>query len=325
MSTGKIDFDTVANWPDWPQGWVFTDVSGVAVDSKDRVYAFTRGPRPIAVFDRDGGFLRSWGEGLFTRPHGIHISRDDAVYCTDVGDHTVRKFTTNGDLLLVLGTPGEPSDTGSQGRDFRTIRRPAGPFNAPTSVAVSSHGHIFVADGYGNARVHRFSPDGRLELSWGEPGDGPGQFRLPHGIAVSDDNRVYVGDRENNRIQVFTFDGQFITQWRNVFRPNDICLDKAQQHVYVAELGHRIGTAMGLPEPGADSPPSAVSVYDLDGRLLVRWGEQDYSSPNSVYAAHGLALDSRGDIYVAEVCWAVSQGVPPSGVRPLRKLLIRSA
>jgi DNA-binding beta-propeller fold protein YncE len=148
------------------------------------VYVFNRGEHPLVVFDRDGKFLHSWGEGVFSRPHGITIGPDDAVYCTDDHDHTVRKFTPEGKLLLTLGTSGRPSDTGATSMDFRTIRHSGPPFHYPTNVALAPSGELYVSDGYGNARIHRFTADGRLLLSWGEPGGGPGQFRVPHGIAV---------------------------------------------------------------------------------------------------------------------------------------------
>src|SRR5262249_60006932 len=127
-----------------------------------------RSTHPVTVFDRHGSFLTSWGEGTIRRAHGIHIGPDDAVYLTDDLDHTVRKFTTDGKLLLTLGTSGQPSDTGIDGIDYRTIRRAAGPFHRPTNVALNADGSIVVTDGYGNCRVHHFSADGKLLHSWGE-------------------------------------------------------------------------------------------------------------------------------------------------------------
>src|SRR4029077_310489 len=128
-------------------------------------------------------------------------------------DHTVRRFTPEGTLLLTLGRSGQPSDNGIAGNDYRTIRRAGPPFHRPTNMALAEDGAIYVTDGYGNARVHKFAPNGRLLLSWGEPGGGPGQFNLPHGIAVDRDGRVYVADRENSRVQVFTPEGEYLTEW----------------------------------------------------------------------------------------------------------------
>src|SRR5262249_21159312 len=112
VGTGRYRYQALARWGQLPPGWSFIDVAGVATDSHDRVYVFNRSEHPVMVFDRDGRLLRSWGEGLFKRPHGIHIGPDDAVYCTDDLDHTVKKFTTEGKPLLTLGTSGKPSETG---------------------------------------------------------------------------------------------------------------------------------------------------------------------------------------------------------------------
>jgi DNA-binding beta-propeller fold protein YncE len=188
-------------------------VAGVAVDSHDRVFVFNRGEHPLVVFDRDGTWRGSWGAGLFARPHGITIGPDDAVYCTDDVGHAVYKFSPEGRLLLTLGTAGVPSDTGATSMDFRTIIRSGAPFHYPTNLAIAPGGDLYVSDGYGNARIHRFSADGRLLHSWGEPGDGPGQFRIPHGIAVDQTGTVFVADRENSRIQLFDAKGTYLSSW----------------------------------------------------------------------------------------------------------------
>jgi glucose/arabinose dehydrogenase len=141
------------NWGELPDGWRFGDVAAVGVDRADRVYVFTRGEHPMIVFDHDGKFLRSWGEGEFKRPHGVHMGPDDSIYCTDDGDHTVRKYTLGGKLLLKIGTSGKPAPFMS-----------GLPFHRCTHTALAPNGDIYVSDGYGNARVHRYSPDGKLLL-----------------------------------------------------------------------------------------------------------------------------------------------------------------
>src|SRR5262245_25997354 len=213
------------HWAKVPFGWSWTEVVGVATDSRDRAFVFSRGDHPLMVFNSDGTFVTSWGEGLFVRPHGICIGPDDAVYCTDDHDHTVRKFTPDGRLLMTLGVSGRPSDTGVTGFDYRTIVRAGPPFHYPTNVALSAQGELYVSDGYGNARVHRFAADGRLLFSWGEPGAGPGQFHLPHGIAVDREGTVYVADRENSRVQLFTPDGKYLSEWTDVARPCQVFID----------------------------------------------------------------------------------------------------
>src|SRR6185369_3048668 len=118
-----------------------------------------------------------------------------------------------GKLLLTLGTSGKPSDTGIDGIDYRTIKRVGAPFHRPTNIALAADGSIYASDGYGNARVHKFAADGKLLFSWGEPGSGPGQFHVPHGIAVDPNGTVFVADRENSRIQLFTSEGKFLYAW----------------------------------------------------------------------------------------------------------------
>src|SRR5262245_58225514 len=297
------DFGYTADdhWAKLPHDWSWTEVADVATDSRDRVFVFSRGEHPLMVFDRDGRFLTSWGEGLFARPHGIFVGPDDAVYCTDDRDHTVRKFTPEGQLLLTLGTSGRPSDTGATSVDFRTIVRVGPPFHYPTNLALAPAGEMYVSDGYGNARIHKFTPEGRLLFSWGEAGAGPGQFHIPHGIAVDRQGTVYVADRENSRIQLFTPDGTYVTSWTDVARPCQVFIDRADR-VYVAELGFRAGMWPGTTAPSADAPGGRVSLFNRQGELQARWGGgQDPCAPGDFFAPHDIWVDSHGDIYVAEV------------------------
>ncbi len=188
-------YEIVEDWEQLPKGFEHRDVAGVAVDGEDRVFLICRGDHPIIAYDQKGSFLRSWGEGDFTyRTHGISVAPDGTVWATDDGNHTVRQFTPQGKLLQTLGTLNTPSDTGYDGKDYMTITRPAGPFNRPTNLAIGPRGDLYVSDGYGNCRVHQFSSTGTLKRSWGVPGTGPGQFYLPHGIAVAADGRVFVCD-----------------------------------------------------------------------------------------------------------------------------------
>ena len=288
-------------WAQLPPGWTWTEVAAVACDSRDRVYVFNRGEHPLMVFAPDGSFLHAWGEGLFVRPHGVLIGPDDAVYCTDDLDHTVRKFSPEGKLLLTLGTSGKPSDTGATSVDYRTIRRAGAPFHYPTNLALSPAGEIYVADGYGNARIHKFAPDGQLLFSWGEPGAGAGQFHVPHGIAVDRQGTVFVAARENSRLQLFNPDGGFLTEWTDVVRPCQVFIDR-DGDVYVAELGFRAGMWPGTKAPSADAPGGRVSVFDRQGRLRARWGGGDNPcAPGDFFAPHDICADSQKNIYVAEV------------------------
>lgn len=313
-------------WAHLPSGWQLTEVAAVAVDSHDRLFAFDRGEHPVLVFDRDGTLLTSWGEGLFVRPHGITIGPDDAVYCTDDLGHTVRKFTPDGRLLMTLGD-GCPSDTGATSIDFRTICRSGPPFHYPTNVALSPEGEIYVSDGYGNARVHKFTPDGRLLFSWGEPGDGPGQFRVPHGIAVDREGTVWVADRENSRLQLFAADGRFVDEWSDVARPCHLAFD-GEGNVWVAELGHRAGMWPGTMAPSPDATGGRVSVFTAGGRLLARFGGGDHpTAPGDFFAPHGICVDSRGDVYVSEVARSAggNRGLVSPDCHTLQKLVREGA
>src|SRR5947209_1396803 len=147
VGNDKFRYEPMVQWEQLPPGWSFVEVVGVATDGNDRVYVFNRGEHPVIVFDQEGKFLTSWGEGVFVRAHGIFIGPDDAVYCTDDRDHTVRKFTPDGRLLLTLGASGQPSDTGATGMDYRTVLRAGPPFHYPTNLAISPEGELYVSDG----------------------------------------------------------------------------------------------------------------------------------------------------------------------------------
>jgi hypothetical protein len=332
VGSGDFRYEALVGWERLPASWSFGQVAGVATDSRGRVFVFNRGEHPVIVLDRDGRFLFSWGEGIVSRAHGIHIGPDDAVYLTDDLDHSVRKFTPEGRLLLTLGTRGQPSDTGVNGIDYRTIRRGGPPFHRPTNLALAADGSMYVTDGYGNARVHKFAADGRLLLSWGEPGSGPGQFNLPHGIALDREGKVYVADRENSRIQVFTPDGALLAIWTDVARPMQVFIATPpsppseggdEEVVFVAEVGWRAGLfPWQQPAPGA--PGARVSVFDRGGRLLARWGDSSKPcAPGNFFAPHDLWIDVHGDLYVGEVVLSAggNQGMVPRDCHALQKLV----
>ena len=297
----RIEFEVVEGWEKLPEGWSFVEVAGVATDSRDRVYAFNRGEHPMIVFDSDGNFLDAWGEGVFTNPHGLYIGPDDRIYAADNFDHTVRIFNTDGVLLDTLGERHRPSDTGFVVGET-PVQYGGGPFNRVTNVALDAAGDLFIADGYGNARVHKFSGEGEHLFSWGEPGTGPGEFRLPHAIAVDPDDRVLVADRENSRIQVFGPDGTYLTEWAHVTRPDDLFIDP-DGLLYVAELGERAGRPPDV-EILPHTPHASVAILDLDGELITRFGGADPVRPGNFFAPHGIWADAQGDLYVAEVVYS---------------------
>lgn len=316
----RIEFEVVEGWEKLPEGWNFVEVAGVATDSRDRVYAFNRGEHPMIVFDRDGNFLDAWGEGIFTNPHGLYIGPDDRIYAADNFDHTVRIFNTDGELLQTLGQANEPSNTGfDPGKS--PVQYGGGPFNRVTNLALASDGTMFIADGYGNARVHKFSPTGEYLFSWGEPGGGPGEFRLPHAIALDEDDRVYVADRENSRVQVFKPDGEYIDEWTHVTRPDDIFIDRAGI-MHIAELGEIAGRSPDT-EILPHTPHASVCLMDLDGELITRFGGKDPVLPGNFFAPHGIWADSYGDLYVAEVVYSggANRGLVPLDCHSLQKFI----
>ncbi len=325
-SCTDFGYEADDHWAQLPAGWGWIEVAAVATDSKDRVFVFSRGKHPLMVFDRSGTFIDSWGDELFPCAHGLFIGPDDAVYCTDDFDHTVRKFTLEGKLLLTLGESGKPSDTGATSIDFRTVVRAGPPFHFPTNLALSPQGEMYVSDGYGNARIHRFSADGKLLHSSGAAGTGPGEFRVPHGIAIDRQGTVYVADRENSRIQVFSSDGNYLSEWTDVARPCQIFIDP-EENFYVAELGFRAGMWSGTSAPSPDASGGRLSIFDRQGKLKARWGGGKHpTEPGDFLALHGIWVDSRGDIYVAEVTFSGggSHGVAARDCHALQKFVRRN-
>ena len=316
---GNLTYEVVEGWERLPEGYTHRDVVGVAVDARDRVFIYTRGEARVIVYERDGSFVTSWGEGFFTaRTHGITIGPDGTVYCVDEGAQVVYAFTPEGELRATIGTVGQASDTGYDGRSLASIVRGGPPFNRPTNLAVGPNGDLYVSDGYGNARVHRFTAEGQLVQSWGEPGTGPGQFNLPHGIAVDTDGRVLVADRENDRVQLFTPDGEYLDQWADLQRPTNLALDR-DGLIYVSELWWRRGD--NSPRRGTieEEQVGRVSVLDAGGGLLARWGGPDRCAPGNFFAPHDICVDSRGDLYVAEVTDTFGRGQAPPGCHTLQK------
>lgn len=300
-----LEYEVVQDWAKLPEGYAFTEAVGVAVDSRERVYVFCRAEHPLLVFDMEGRFLKSMGEGLFKRPHGIYIDNEDKLYLADDEGHAVQVLDPEGKRLMTLGS-GNPAETGFA-IDASPVQHSAGPFNRVTNVARHPDGSLYVADGYGNARVHKFTGDGRHEFSWGEPGGGPGQFNLPHGIAVGRDGTVYVCDRENARIQLFSDTGEYKGEWGFPDRPADIFIDP-QENIYIAELGFRhfkpvpVHFPWRTDVPEGHTPYARVTVCDPAGQVQYRIGrEQNEVLPGNFIAPHGIWVDRRGDLYVGEV------------------------
>ncbi|PZC51066.1 MAG: peptidylglycine monooxygenase [Chloroflexi bacterium] len=258
FGTGQYKYRVEDPFGILPAGMTWGNVSHVAVDSSDRVYAFQRKDPPIIVFDSDGKFLHSWGDGDLIDAHGIFITNDDELFVVDRDMYQVLKYTLNGELLLTIGVRGKSALQA--------------PFNHPADVAVSPAGDIYVADGYGNSLIHKFSATGDHLLSWGTPGNEKGQLTTPHGIWVDSKSKIYVADRENNCIQVFTENGELITQWPNFYHPMDIWEDK-HGVFYVT-----------------DQVPRFI-ILDSEGTILARGRAPE--------AGHGIYGDSQGNLYLS--------------------------
>jgi len=307
LSSGDYVYEELDGWARLPEGWSFKEVVDVAVDTQDRVYVFNRGVHPMIVFEQDGTFITSWGEGMFGRPHGVTMGSDGALYCADDVAHCIHKCSLAGEVLMTIGTPGTPAPPRSNV-----------PFNRPTKAAFAVAGDaMYISDGYGNGCVHKFTLSGEHLLTWGEHGTDPGQFNLVHSVATDAEGRVYIADRENCRVQVFDDQGAYITQWNNMYRPCGLYIDG--DLAYVGQLPTSLPVNAAYPNIGA-----CVSIHDLSGRRLARLGDAHKGEgPGQFLAPHGLTVDSRGDLYVGEVSYAEygSKQDPPREVRSFRKLV----
>jgi DNA-binding beta-propeller fold protein YncE len=261
---------------DWkpaiPAGWSWGWVSSVACDSDDRLFVHSRSEHPLLVFDPEGELLDSWGDDFLEpeQAHGVFVDSRDNVFCTELS-HCVYRFNSNGTLTMTIGTPGKASSMDRV------------PFNKPTDVAEDEDGNIYVSDGYENHCVHKFDGDGNWINSWGEEGDNPGQFATVHCVRLDRYGRIWVCDRENNRVQIFDSEMKFIEQWTDLNRPCSLVFNDRKNVVCVAEIDHR------------------VSIWRLDGKLVECLSDGDEG--NALFAGypHGICIDSSGALYVAEV------------------------
>ena len=264
------------------------DVAGIAVDQKDNVYLFNRSENPIVVLNPMGELLQTWGHGLFKNPHGAHIGFDNCIYLTDNGDHTLRKFTLQGKLLLEIGVPGRTSGFMS-----------GLPFCHCTHSTLTPNETILISDGYGNAAIHEFDQSGKYIRSWGEPGTGPGQFNLPHNICCDQNGWIYVADRENSRIQIFDKNGKYEKQVGNIHRPSGLAITPGNSpDLIIGELAPYLEVNKRFPNLGP-----FLSIVDHNSKLLFRMNKDGKPGllPGQFVSPHAIAYDSKGNLYVGDV------------------------
>ena len=304
-------YRAIENWGQLPQGrtWGSTSAIGIDPDGSSVWVAERCGkfapPRdmrpgipfacdgsnldPILKFDGSGKLVKSFGAGLFILPHGLHVDRDGNVWVTDgLGrdgkGHQVIKFSPDGQVLLRLGKAGLAGDG-------------PGEFNAPSAVVTAPNGDIFVADGHGgntNARIVKFTKDGRFIKTWGTKGSAPGEFDTPHAIAIDSRARLFVGDRNNNRIQIFDQDGNYLDQWLQFSRPSGVFIDK-NDVIYVADSESESATKTH------DGWKRGIRVGRVSDGVVTAFIPDPVEKTTGTSAAEGVAADAMGNIYGAEV------------------------
>jgi DNA-binding beta-propeller fold protein YncE len=283
QSPPPLPLKPVPGWAQLPKDWNFGEVSGVAVDKSDNVWVFNRGTHPVIQFDKNGKVLQAWKDVPITSSHGIRVDNDGNVWLVDVAGHAVMKFSPDGHLQMVLTNAGkQPGDNNSKGA-----------FNRPTSLTFGPSGDFFVSDGYVNSRVVHYSKDGDYINHWGAKGKADGEFDLVHDVVIDKRGYLYVGDRNNARVQIFDQNGKFLGKWPDLGQPWGLAYDAKQDVIYMCDgIANRIlkvnmeGKALGY-----------VGSY---GKAL---GKLDYP--------HHMAIDSTGALYVAEIKnWRVQKFIP---------------
>lgn len=283
LQCGQFRYRYYWDWAKFPMKLQGCTVAGVACDSHNNVYAAVRAPGcpGIAKFAPDGTFLGYYGKGIQKgRPHGIYIDKEDHIWLTDDTCHVVYKFDQEDQVMLTLGMWGLGSDTGvdttiDSHLRYLTIRRMAGPFNMPTGITEGAEGDIYISDGYGNAAVHRFDHQGELISSWGGPGNGEGEFNIPHGVCADRMGRVWTADRDNDRVQIFDPKGELLHIIDGLLYPAGLWNDGT--YTYIAEMDGRI------------------SVYDMGFQLSAQLG---YCA--SIFKAHSIGGDGDGNLYLGQ-------------------------
>lgn len=279
----------VDNWAKLPEGMKFGQVISVDGDAKGHVWVFHRGEPPVLEFDTNGKLLKSFGQGMFVQSHGLCLGPDGNIWLSDGRakdgkGQQVFKVTQDGKVLMTLGKAGVSDATDDT-------------FNAPSDIAIGRHGDIFVADGHGgktNARIVKFSKDGKFIKTWGKLGSAPGEFNIPHSLAIDSQGRLFVADRGNNRIQIFDQDGNFITEWKQFGRPSGIFIAK-DDTIYVID-----SESNKARNPGFKRGIRIGSAKDGSIKAYIPDVEPDPDT-STILGAEGVGVDNKGDVYAAQV------------------------
>lgn len=288
--TREMSVSVDPSWPQKPETITWGALSGVTVDDRDQVYVFNRSEPTVQVYGPDGALIRSWSTGNAKGTHHIKLDPEGNVWIADFRNHVIEKYTPEGKRLLTLG------ESGKAGCD-------EGHFNGPTDMAFLPNGDVFISDGYGNRRVVHFDKEGRFVKAWGDEGTAPGQFALPHGIAIDSQNRIYVADRNNARTQVFNTDGKLLSVWDGEIMPWGFALAENDE-VWVCG-------STRVRQPNDDgwiiTPPvgQLLVKYNTEGKALLRvpleMPSAAGSKPGDVDWVHCIAVDSKGRIYLGDI------------------------
>jgi peptidylamidoglycolate lyase len=292
-----VSYELVNNWPESSKGYKLGQPTGIGIDKNDHIFVLHRAGRiwtepfpdsaisqntVLEIDNESGKIINSWGANYFIMPHGLTVDKQNNIWLTDVGLHQIFKFSHDGKLLMKLGVAKLPGNDSLH-------------FNRPTDIAVADDGSFYVSDGYGNSRVVKFSSTGKYIKAWGTYGTKPGEFIIPHGIAIDQENIIYVADRQNNRVQLFDTSGNFLKEIKNDVRVEQlpsIAIDKAN-HLFAIDYDPTLNT-------GSKAKGSTFFQFDPSQNANIHFGVTGSTNRTPSWF-HDLAIDSKGNIFVGDI------------------------
>jgi peptidylamidoglycolate lyase len=295
-SVSQDNYELVNSWPELSKGYILSQPTGIGIDKDDHIFVFHRTGRrwdnsfpdslisqnTILELDNESGrIINSWGANYFIMPHGLTVDKQNNIWVTDVALNQIFKFSHDGNLLMKLGVAKVSGNDSIH-------------FNLPTDIAVADDGSFYVSDGYGNSRVVKFSSTGKYIKAWGTYGNKPGEFIIPHGIAIGQNNTLYVADRQNNRIQLFDTSGNFLKELKNdaqVEQLPSIAIDNAD-HLFAIDYD---------PTKKMDSTVNGSTIFEFDSSHANNHFGATGSAKRTSCWFHDIAIDSKGNIYVGDI------------------------